>query len=130
MRLPSVLRDAFTGDMMMSFSEEGGWPFLSIGTRESVERLAELMETARLEAKTRTSRDDRADLLYQEITEFGSVYPISGDDQGRFGLPPGAKEHAGIVKKLVIIGSNKRIIVFAEETYLKYMESRKNKVTV
>lgn len=53
---------------------------------------------------------------------FGSIYSAEEDPQGRVVLPGVLKRMAGITKNVVTIGVGKRLEIWSEENYAKYIE--------
>ena len=53
---------------------------------------------------------------------FGSIFPAEEDQQGRVVLPSVLKKIAGITKNVVTIGLGRRLEIWSEENYAKYVE--------
>ena len=54
---------------------------------------------------------------------FGSIFPAEEDQQGRVVLPSSLKKIAGITKNVITIGLGKRLEIWSEENYTKYLEN-------
>ncbi len=54
---------------------------------------------------------------------FGSIFPAEEDSQGRVVLPSVLRKIAGIGKNVVTIGLGKRLEIWSEENFAKYIEN-------
>ncbi|HHX49774.1 MAG TPA: division/cell wall cluster transcriptional repressor MraZ [Clostridiales bacterium] len=115
MRIPSKLRSLIGEKFYISNGSDG---CLFVMDKESFEHYAR-----KLEATTKISNSAQQKAVRQIMA---SVDEPTEDSQGRFVLAPKLRKHAGITKKMVFIGVNKRMEIWSEENYKAMMENESN----
>lgn len=113
LRIPSRFKKELTG-------ENGEKPYSFFrGLHDCICVMSDedLEETAMPLAEERVTETGTGSRMF-----FCTIFPAEEDPQGRVVLPSALKKIAGITKNVVTIGLGKRLEIWSEENFAKYME--------